>query len=75
LNRSTRVRQVHRWASIAFTVGVVVVTAIVASGREEPAEWVYLLPLLPLGLLLLTGLYLFFLPYASRLRRRRPASG
>ena len=32
------------------------------------AEWVYLSPLLPLALLLLTGLYLFALPYLSRRR-------
>jgi len=30
------------------------------------------LPLLPLALLLLTGLYLFVLPYAARWRSGRP---
>jgi len=38
---------------------------------EEPAEWVYLLPLLPLFLLLATGLYLFVLPYAAKRRDSR----
>lgn len=77
---NTRIRQVHRWSSIVFTAAVVFVTAVVASGREEPAEWVYFLPLPLLGLLLLTGLYLFVLPYATRLRGWRrdgavPAEG
>jgi hypothetical protein len=63
------VRQVHRWLSIAFTVGVIV--NIVALGEEEPAVWVYLLALLPLALLLLSGLYLFVLPYATRWRGGR----
>jgi hypothetical protein len=70
LSWSTGVRQVHRWSSIAFTAGVVVVTAVIARGGEEPDERVYFLPLIPLGVLLATGLYLFVLPYAARLRRR-----
>jgi hypothetical protein len=57
------VRQIHRWLAIAFTVAVIV--NIVALGREEPAVWVGLLALLPLALLLFTGLYLFVLPYAT----------
>ena len=40
---------------------------------QEPAQWVYFLPLLPLALLVLSGLYLFFLPYAARWRDGRPA--
>ena len=63
------VRQTHRWVSVAFTVAVLFVT-IAGLREEELAEWVYLLPLLPLGFLLLTGLYLFVLPYATRSRVR-----
>ena len=37
-----------------------------ALGQEEPAVWVGLLALLPLALLLLTGLCLFVLPYATK---------
>jgi hypothetical protein len=59
-----RVRQIHRWVSIAFALAVVV--NLVALGQEEPAAWVGLLALLPLALLLLTGLYLFVLPYAAK---------
>ncbi|MEV6811608.1 hypothetical protein [Micromonospora sp. NPDC051296] len=66
------VRQIHRWVSIAFVVTVVV--AFVAVGQAEPAEWVFYLPLLPLALLLLSGLYLFVLPYANRWRGGRRAA-
>jgi hypothetical protein len=61
-----RIRQIHRWLSIAFTAGVL--TYIVAMQRGQPAAWVGLLPLLPLIALLFTGLYLFALPYAARWR-------
>jgi hypothetical protein len=62
LNWNKWVRQLHRWLSIAFTVAAIV--NIVALGQEKPVVWVGLLALLPLVLLLLTGLYLFVLPYA-----------
>jgi hypothetical protein len=66
LNWNKWVRQIHRWLAIAFTVAVIV--NIVALGREEPAVWLGLLALLPLVLLLLTGLYLFVLPHATKWR-------
>ena len=66
MNWNKWVRQIHRWLSLAFTIAVVV--NIVALGREEPAVWVGLLALLPLALLLFTGLYLFVLPYATKWR-------
>jgi len=61
------VRQIHRWLSIAFTVAVIV--NIVAVGQGEYAIWVGLLALIPLALLLFTGLYLFVLPYGTEWRR------
>lgn len=64
MNWNTWVRQIHRWVSIAFTLAVIV--NIVAMGQKEPALWVGLLALLPLVLLLLTGLYLFVLPHAAK---------
>jgi heme A synthase len=67
LNWSKWLRQIHRWLSIAFTVAVIV--NIVAFVREEQAVWVGLLALFPLAFLLLTGLYLFVLPYAAKWRR------
>ena len=66
LNWNKWLRQIHRWLSIAFTVAVIV--NIVALVREEQAVWVGFLALLPLALLLLTGLYLFVLPYAAKWR-------
>ena len=65
------IRQAHRWTSIAFTVAVIV--NIVAMMRKEPPVWVGLLALFPLGLLLISGLYLFVLPYAARWRGARRA--
>ena len=65
----TRIRQLHRWFSVAFTVTVVV--TFVALAQKDPIGGVSYVPLLPLALLLISGLYLFALPY---LRRRRAAA-
>lgn len=65
------IRQFHRWASIAFTLGVIVNTVIIASLHGgQPDYWVYLLALIPLFLLLFSGLYLFGLPYVLKARGR-----
>jgi hypothetical protein len=69
---STRIRQFHRWVSIAFTSTVAACFAVVAGLLPF---WVYYLPLLPLALLVVTGLYLFALPYTTRRRGRRVAAG
>jgi hypothetical protein len=51
-----------------------VIATVVALLQDEPIVWVSYVPLLPLALLLLTGLYLFVLPYATRWRiGRHPA--
>ncbi len=60
------VRQTHRWLSIVFTLGVIINGIAVAKGRYTAA--VGLLALVPMALLLFTGLYLFVLPYAVRWR-------
>lgn len=60
------IRQIHRWLSIAFTLAVIF--NVVALLREQQAVWVGLVALFPLILLLLTGLYLFVLPYVSKAR-------
>jgi ABC-type polysaccharide/polyol phosphate export permease len=70
LNWNTLIRQIHRWVSIIF-VAVVIAIFIALGAGQEPAYWVYLTPLFPLALLMLTGLYLFFLPYVAR----RPTGG
>ena len=58
------VRQAHRWLAVAFTLAAI--AAFVAMSREEPVAWVSYLPLGPLALLQLSGLYLFVLPYVGR---------
>ena len=60
------IRQVHRWLSIVFTLTVI--ANFVALSRGTPPAWVTYSPLFPLALLLLTGLYMFALPYATRWR-------
>ena len=64
-------RQTHRWLSIVFTVAVIVNGVAVTRGKYT--NWVGLMALLPLVFLLLTGLYLFALPYAAKWRSRRHA--
>jgi quinol-cytochrome oxidoreductase complex cytochrome b subunit len=76
VNWNMWIRQIHRWLSIAFTAGVVVNTVVIFGlGQAQPAFWVYLLALIPLALLLLTGLYLFVLPYALSWAGGRRAVG
>ena len=68
------IRQAHRWVSIAFTATVVANFVVMALRPGQPPAWVTYAPLLPLALLLFSGLYLFALPYAARRRgERRPA--
>jgi hypothetical protein len=66
LNWNQWVRQIHRWVSIAFTATVI--ANFVALAQGEPPAWLTYSPLLPLALLLFSGLYLFVLPYATRWR-------
>jgi hypothetical protein len=69
LNWNAWIRQFHRWLSIAFTIAVI--ANIVALIRQEQAVWVGLMALFPLILLMVTGLYLFVLPYATKWRSGR----
>ena len=61
MNWNKWVRQTHRWLSIAFTVTVIANFVALAQGGGMPPPWVTYSPLLPLALLLFTGLYLFVL--------------
>ena len=63
------VRQTHRWLSIAFTLTVIANFAAMTQG--QPPDWVTYSPLLPLALLMFSGLYLFVLPYTARWRSGR----
>lgn len=65
---SKAVRLIHRWLSIVFTLTVAANFIALGLGQGEPPPWVTYAPLFPLALLLLSGLYLFVLPYAARWR-------
>ena len=64
---SLLIRQTHRWLSILFTLTVVANFATMAFGT--PPSWVVYSPLLPLFLLMFSGLYMFVLPYVAKGRR------
>ncbi len=72
MNWNRWVRQIHRWMSVAFTVTVTANIVGFALGQgKPPPDWVVYSPLPFLFLLLLTGLYLFALPYVARWRSAR----
>ncbi len=72
MNWNSVIRQSHRWISMLFTVTVIANVVQVAQGGGDPPNWVTYSPLPPLALLLLSGLYLFALPYIAK--RRAPAA-
>ncbi len=61
------VRQTHRWLSIIFTLTVIANFAVMAITHTP--SWNIYASLPPLASMLLTGLYMFVLPYVTR----RPA--
>ena len=74
MNWSSWMRQIHRWTSIVFTLTVIAnFIALAQGGGRQPPSWVTYSPLPPLALQLFTGLYLFVLPYATKLRKGRPS--
>jgi len=54
----------HRWIAAIFMI-CVVITFFVLQG-DSPPEWVNYLPLPALFLLMITGTYLFALPYFAK---------
>ncbi len=66
------IRQTHRWLSIVFTLTVI--ANFVALTQGPPPAWITYSPLPPLFLLLFSGLYMFFLPYAAKWRGGRRSS-
>jgi hypothetical protein len=74
MNWNRWIRQSHRWLSMVFTVAVIAnFVALARGGGAPPPPWVTYSPLLPLALLLFSGLYMFVLPYATRWRGGRRA--
>jgi hypothetical protein len=66
---SVRIRQVHRWLAILFTLTVLANFAAMTGG--QPPAWITYSPLPPLFLLMFSGLYMFALPYVEAWRARR----
>ena len=60
------VRQIHRWVAIVFTLTVIANFVDMAVRPGKPPGLVTYSPLLPLFLLLFSGLYLFALPYVTK---------
>ena len=69
MNWSKWMRQIHRWLSIFFTLTVI--ANFVAMTQGPPPAWVTYSPLFPLALLLVTGLYMFVLPYVTKWQGKR----
>jgi hypothetical protein len=67
-----RARQLHRGSGIVFVATVL--ATFVALAQEQPVVWVSYLPLLPLALLLFSGLYMLVGPYSVRRRSARRAA-
>ncbi|CCD93869.1 conserved exported hypothetical protein [Bradyrhizobium sp. ORS 375] len=67
MNWSNTIRQVHRWVSIAFTLGLIF-NIVAMTQTQQPAFWIGLMALIPLIVLLGTGLYMFARPYLVRQR-------
>ncbi|MBO3761145.1 hypothetical protein J5J09_15395 [Ciceribacter sp. L1K22] len=63
LNWNRTIRQWHRFLSMAFTLAVI--TNIGAMIMQVDAMWIGFLALVPLIPLLVTGIYLFLLPYVG----------
>ena len=66
MSASTFIRQFHRWTSIGFVAAFVFTSVVLA--LKLPLAWAVYSPLPFLFLLAVTGLYMFFLPYAARRR-------
>ncbi|MBX3430486.1 MAG: hypothetical protein KF779_12975 [Hyphomonadaceae bacterium] len=62
------IRQFHRWTSALFVLSVIATT--IALAQPTPIMWMSYVPLLPLALLSLTGIYMFFQPYVAKWRRK-----
>lgn len=64
------IREFHRWVCIAFTLGVIANTVVIfmLNKGQQPPFWMYFFALIPLFLLLFSGLYLFALPYVAKRR-------
>ena len=65
MNAGGWIRRLHRWVSMAFTLTVIANFVAMAVQAGAPPPWITYAPLLPLAVLLITGLCLFALPYSK----------
>lgn len=72
LNWNKWIRQTHRWASVAFTLAVII--NIVAIAEKKYTTSLGLLAVAMLAVQFFTGLYLFALPYTAKWRSARRAA-
>lgn len=64
---SNFVRQSHRWISMLFVLTVIAnFIAIAVNSPNQPPAAITYSPLLPLFLLIFSGIYLFVLPYLPK---------
>lgn len=68
--RVSKFIRVHRWTSVGFMAVVAAIFAMLGLG-QQPAQWLYYVPLAPLFLLLITGAWMFFQPYVAKMRANR----
>jgi len=68
MNHRHWIRRTHRWVAMLFTLLVLANMAAYSFG--PPPAWLTYAPLLPLLLLMLGGMHLFFQPYRARRRAR-----
>lgn len=68
---SKLIREIHRWLGLSL-VALTIINAI-AFAMGYAIAWLYYLPLVPLFLSMLSGLYMFALPYVARWRNRGAA--
>ena len=71
MNWPGRMRQSRRWLGMAFTATVAANFVAMAVCSGAPPPWVTYAPLPVLLLMLLSGLYLFALPYWVKRRTSR----
>ncbi|MHC1547649.1 hypothetical protein [Phyllobacterium sp. K27] len=65
---SAWIRQVHRWLSIIFTITVIANFAVLSMNEQDRPMWIIYSPLIPLFLLMCSGLYMFALPHITKWR-------
>jgi len=72
MNSNKWIRLIHRWLSLALTVGMII--NFVAVLLHRYTNTLGLLAVLPLALLFLTGVYLYVVHYAAKWRSTRRAT-